>query len=85
MVKAAEAEAFGIVDQVTRGDPEDVGVAYAETLIAKTHRAALRSEECPTQRRSTGMRLMTDAEKGPDRFLRPQAVRAVQALQRAAL
>ena len=78
-VKAAEAESLGIVDQVTEGDPEDVGVAYAENLIATN------APRRPVSEMAAPAPIDWDAaydgtlKKGRGQISPAQAVRAVQA------
>jgi 3-hydroxyacyl-CoA dehydrogenase len=78
-VKAAEAESLGIIDQVTEGDPEDVGVAYAENLIATN------APRRPVSEMAAPAPIDWDAayggtlKKGRGQISPAQAVRAVQA------
>jgi len=78
-VKAAEAESLGIVDQVTEGDPEDVGVAYAENLIATNAPRRPVSEMAAPAPIDWDAAYEGTLKKGRGQISPAQAVRAVQA------
>ena len=78
-VKADEAETLGIIDKIIEGDPQDVGLAYAENLIANdAPRRAISEMKAPAP-------IDWDAaydgilKKGRGQIAPAQAVRAVQA------
>ncbi|MGR3529043.1 MAG: enoyl-CoA hydratase-related protein, partial [Sulfitobacter sp.] len=78
-VKADEADRLGIIDEITEGDPEEVGLAYAEKLVASNApRRPISEMEAPDP-------IDWDAaydgtlKKGRGQISPAQAVRAVQA------
>jgi 3-hydroxyacyl-CoA dehydrogenase len=78
-VKADEALKLGIIDKVAEGDPEEVGLSYAESLIADAAPRRAVSEMPAAQAIDWDAAYDGTLKKGRGQISPAQAVRAVQA------
>ncbi|MGC1496975.1 MAG: 3-hydroxyacyl-CoA dehydrogenase NAD-binding domain-containing protein [Sulfitobacter sp.] len=78
-IKAAEALAMGIIDQIKEGDPETVGLAYAQSLLARDAPRRPVSEMPAPAPIDWDAQYQATLKKGRGQISPAQAVRAVQA------